>query len=124
MILVDSSFWIEFFSGTNYGDIIKSNSDYKSRNFLVPTIIIIEINKHIMRKQNQDIADFYTSQLQEGRIIDLDLELSVMAASLGVQFKLPLADSIIYATALHHNAVLYTMDKHFKGLKNVEYYEK
>jgi predicted nucleic acid-binding protein len=62
--------------------------------------------------------------MKKGILIPLDFDLSLSAAVSGREFKLPLADSIIYATAMKHNATLYTMDKHFKSLPNVQFYEK
>jgi len=41
-----------------------------------------------------------------------------------VEYQLPLADSIIYATARLHNAVLWTQDADFKGLAGVKYFAK
>lgn len=59
MILVDSSFWIEFFSGSSYGKIIRETKEYKERKFLVPTIIITEIYKKILSSQSKYHADLY-----------------------------------------------------------------
>jgi predicted nucleic acid-binding protein len=38
--------------------------------------------------------------------------------------KLPMADSIILATARANDAILWTQDEHFKGLPHVKYVEK
>jgi toxin FitB len=124
MIVIDSSFWIEFFNGSDYGKIIRELNDYKEKKFIVPAIIIYEVYKQILLKEDESVANFYTSHLQQGKIIDLDFFLSIYAAKLGKQFKLPLADSIIYATSLQNKATLYTTDKHFKGLPGVEYFKK
>ena len=35
-----------------------------------------------------------------------------------------MADSLIYATSLAHNAVLWTQDDDFKNLPHVKYYPK
>ena len=59
-----------------------------------------------------------------GKVIDLDAELAVDAAAFGVEFKLPLADSIIYATAHKYGAKIWTQDSDFKGLDGVKYYPK
>jgi predicted nucleic acid-binding protein len=46
------------------------------------------------------------------------------AARLGADHKLPLADSVMLATAYQHDAVLWTQDRDFEGLKNVRYIAK
>ena len=62
--------------------------------------------------------------MKQGKIIDLTEELSLSAAKLSKSYKLPLADSIIYATSIKYNCVLWTQDQHFAELKSVNYFEK
>jgi predicted nucleic acid-binding protein len=58
--------------------------------------------------------------MQAGTVVDLDQSLAVEAA----RYALPLADSIIYATAMSRGATLWTQDEHFRELPNVRYYPK
>jgi predicted nucleic acid-binding protein len=62
--------------------------------------------------------------MQQGRIVELSASLALLAASLGLRHKLPLADSIIYATAQQSNALLWTQDTDFEGLEGVRYFAK
>ncbi len=62
--------------------------------------------------------------MKQGRVISLDADLSIAAAYYGVLKKLPLADSIIYATAMKFNALIWTQDEDFKVLDNVKYFPK
>ena len=59
-------------------------------------------------------------------IIDTSLwsEIALLASDTGKQRKLPMADSIIYATAELYNAEIYTQDKHFENLDRVHYFSK
>ncbi|HVP78604.1 MAG TPA: PIN domain-containing protein, partial [Thermodesulfobacteriota bacterium] len=57
-------------------------------------------------------------------IVDLTSNIALDAAKIGVQLKLPLADSVILATAHSHAAVIWTQDEDFKGIKGVRYIEK
>jgi len=54
----------------------------------------------------------------------VDSFLSIHAAQLGLQYKLPLADSIIMATAQIHSAIVWTQDNDFEGLPDVHYIKK
>lgn len=65
-----------------------------------------------------------TNQIKKGKVIELNEYLSVWAAKLSKNLQLPMADSIILATAYATNATLYTMDKDFKGIDGVEYFAK
>ena len=62
--------------------------------------------------------------MQQGRIIALDATLAMNAARLSLDLKLPMADSIVLATARAHNAVLWTQDDDFEGLDGVKYVAK
>jgi predicted nucleic acid-binding protein len=57
-------------------------------------------------------------------VIDLDGSLALVGADLSYQYKLPLADSLILATALEYDAILWTQDEHFKDIDGVRYIEK
>jgi predicted nucleic acid-binding protein len=59
--------------------------------------------------------------MRQGRVIDLNDSLALSAARLSVDLKLPLADSIILATARQHGAQLWTQDAHFEGMEGVRY---
>ncbi|MDD4891622.1 MAG: PIN domain-containing protein, partial [Phycisphaerae bacterium] len=59
-----------------------------------------------------------------GKVVDLDFATAMSAASISQELKLPLADSIILATARAHGATLWTQDAHFQDLDNVRYFEK
>lgn len=123
MKVIDSSFWVEFFTGTKNGS--KINKFLNNENeILVPTIVITEIYKKFLNDSTVEIAAAILRKLSSFQIVALDFELSVLSATFGIKFNLPIADSIIYATTINKNATLYTLDNHFKGLKNVEYFEK
>jgi len=124
MIVIDSSFWIELFAGTSFGEIIRDNQDFISGNFLLPSIIITEVYKKLLIETDSYTALLFTTQMKIGNVVDLDFELALNSAIVGKTYKLPLADSIIYATTLNYNATLFTLDKHFKELPKVEYFEK
>ena len=91
---------------------------------LVPTISLFEVFKRILMEKNKDDALEAIALMKEGRVVDLDDSLALFAAELSYELKLPLADSIILATARLHQATLWTQDEHFKGLEGVQYIEK
>jgi len=62
--------------------------------------------------------------MQTGTVIELNAELSLSAAQISRKYKLPMADSIIYATSLHYSAVIFTCDKHFKDIPDIRYLPK
>jgi len=123
MIIIDSSCWVEYFSGT---EISKKfiNFIHNTIDILIPTIILNEVFKKLIYSVPEKEALFAIAQMEESKIIDLSRDLALEAARYSKLYKLPLADSIIYATAMKYNSEIYTLDKHFEGLPNVKYFEK
>jgi len=62
--------------------------------------------------------------MQQGQVVELDASLALQAARLSVQEQLPMADSIMLATARAHRAILWTQDADFEGLNDVRYRAK
>jgi predicted nucleic acid-binding protein len=62
--------------------------------------------------------------MYDGKVVDLDREIALIAADLSIELKLPMADSLILATARAHNATVWTQDEHFKNIEGVKYIEK
>lgn len=121
MNLVDSSGWLAFFSeGKNaavFGIPIQ-NVD----SLLVPTIIMYEVFKVLLRESGEQNAIIAHAHMQLGNSVDLTPVLSIAAARISLDYKLPMADSIILASAQSFNAIVWTQDEHFKGIKNVKYF--
>ena len=123
MNVVDSSGWLSYFAGDeNSGSFAKPIEAIEE--LLIPTITITEVFKNILRQRGEESALQAIAHMEQGKVISLDNELSRDAAYYGVEYKLPLADSIVYATAQKYSATLWTQDADFKGLKNVKFYPK
>lgn len=117
--VVDSSAWLEYFADTERADHFEAAlSDIE--HLIVPVITIYEVFKKVLRERGENDALQVASQMQSGTVVDLTQSLALEAA----RYPLPLADSLIYATALRWNANLWTQDEHFKDLPHVKYFPK
>ena len=123
MNIIDSSFWLEYFAGTDAGDIV-SDIVENTNELIVPTITLYEVFKKLLLERNEDDALLAIGHIKQGKVIDLTEDLSLSAARLSKNYNLPMADSIIYATNLKFNCTLWTQDRHFSGLNSVNYYGK
>jgi toxin FitB len=123
MNVVDSSGWLEYFIGSKNAQYFAAVIE-DTKNVIVPTISIFEVFKRTLLEKNRDDALEAVAMMYEGRIVDLDRETALIAAELSFELKLPMADSIILATARAHDAILWTQDEHFKGLADVKYFKK
>ena len=93
-------------------------------NLLVPTIALYEVKKKTILERGTDAAAKVVDLMCDGQVVTCDEVLALKAAELSLQHKLPMAGSISYATALLHNATLWTSDSDFKDLPNVRFFSK
>ncbi len=123
MNVVDSSGWLEYFSGEGNADFFAPAIE-DTEHLLVPVICVYEVFKRVMQQRGLTAARANVSDMHEGKIVDLDTSLALSAAHISTELKLAMADSIILATARAHNATLWTQDEHFKDIEGVQYIEK
>ncbi|MFQ5519833.1 MAG: type II toxin-antitoxin system VapC family toxin [Candidatus Methylomirabilia bacterium] len=122
MNVIDSSAWLEYFAdGPNAQEFAPAIADIED--LLVPSITLFEVFKRVMVQRDSEAALYAVGQMQRGRVVDLDADLAVAAADLSIDLGLPLADSVILATARAAEATLWTQDSDFDGLEGVQYRE-
>jgi toxin FitB len=120
MNIVDSCGWLEYFAAgpnaTFFGPAIERPDE-----LLVPSITLLEVHKRVLQQRNEGEALQAVAQMRQGLVCDLDTTIALRAAKLGHELRLPLADSVILATAQLHSATLWTQDADLKGLQGVKY---
>ena len=123
MNIVDSSAWLSYFAGDANAEVFSTPIENIDK-LIVPSITITEIFKYILRQRGENMALEAIAHIQQGKVISLDSSLAIDAAKYGIDYKLPLADSIIYATGQKFGALIWTQDVDFKSLEGVKYYPK
>ncbi len=122
MIVVDSCGWVEWFAGSRYGEsYVPALRD--AENLLVPVVCLTEVFRTLARETSESAALDAVGVMAQARVVELVADLAVDAARVGLAHGLPLADSIIYATAQRYQAELWTHDAHFRGLRGVRFVE-
>lgn len=123
MIVIDSSGWMEFFAGSAAGKKLLPFIE-KPQELVVPAITIYKVFKKILQQRDEEEALRAAGLMSAGKVVDLTRDLAIEAALISAEHKLPMADSIIYATALSHDAEVWTLDAHFKWLAGVVWLER
>jgi len=123
MNLVDSCGWLEYFADGPNADFYAAAIEDTS-NLIVPTICLLEVFKRVLQQRGENAAIQGVAVMHQGLIVPLDAEIALKAAKIGSEFKLPLADSVILATARTYRSVLLTQDVDFKGIEGVRYTER
>jgi len=120
MNIVDSSGWLEYFaSGVNvefFSDPIENSDE-----LLVPTLSLYEVFKKILQERGETEALKAAAFMQSGTILDLTSTIAIHAATISIELKIPMADSVILASTRENEATLWTQDADFEGLENVRY---
>ena len=117
--VLDSSCWLEFFADSAQADHFASAIEAVDT-LVVPVLTVYEVVKKLAREAGDETAAAALGLMQRGQVVPIDLNLVLAAAING----LPMADSLIYATARQHGAELWTQDRHFEGLPGVKFFAK
>lgn len=116
--LIDSSGWLEYLTNGSKAD--QYAPYFSSQNpLLVPTIVIYEVRKILLRKHTQLVADNFASEVLRHSILLLDEDIALKAAAASLQYQLAMADAIVYTSAQLSGATLITSDDHFLNLAGV-----
>jgi predicted nucleic acid-binding protein len=123
MNIIDSSGWLEYFSdGPNAHSFEEPLNNTAS--LIVPVITIYEVFKVVLRESSENEALHAVAAMQKGKVVDLNAQIAMNASKLSLQYNLPMADSIILATAQAYKCVIWTQDADFQNIKHVKYFSK
>lgn len=123
MNLVDSSAWLAYFADEPNADFFAEAIE-DSDLLIVPSVCVYEVFKVVLRERGEDDAFAAVASMQKGMVVDLDADLALEAASVGLEEGLSFADSVIYTIARRHGATLWTQDAHFEGRPGVQFRRK
>ncbi len=123
MNIVDSSGWLSYFADEPSSKHFQSPlQDIES--LVVPSITIYEVSKVVLRESGENEALQAVAAMQKGSIVEFTTRLAIAASRISLQYGLPMADSIILATARDCNATIWTQDIDFKNIPGVNYFQK
>ena len=123
MNVVDSSAWLEYFAdGQNATFFAKAIE--RTDELIVPSLSLYEVFKRALQESDEGAALQAIALMQQGRVVDLTSSIALNAARASVEHSLPMADSVMLATARAYNATLWTQDADFKGLPGVQFRRK
>lgn len=123
MNVVDSSAWLEYFANGPNASFFASAIE-ATEELLVPTITVLEVFKRVYQQRGEGPALQAVALMQQGQMVELTSAIALAAGTLGLKHKLPLADSVVLATARQWDATLWTQDADFEGLADVRFRAK
>jgi predicted nucleic acid-binding protein len=120
MNVVDSCGWLEYFADGRNADFFAPAIE-DGPQLVVPSICLLEVFKRLLVSRTEREAIAAAAAMRNGHVVALDDRVALLAARLGAEHRLPLADSVVLATARVHDAMLWTQDADFEGLEGVRY---
>ena len=123
MNVVDSSGWLEYLADGSNADFF-ANSILATADLLVPTLSLYEVFKRVLQQRGEDDALQAVALMQQGTIVELSGSLALSAARISLSDKIPMADSIMLATARAYGATLWSQDSDFENMAGVRYIAK
>lgn len=123
MNVVDSSGWLEYFAEGQNADFFAPIIE-KVNKLVVPVITVYEVFKKILRQKNEQSALQAVITMQMGQVIDITTHIAILAARFGIEYNLPMADSLILTTARLYHATLWTQDADFKNIPGIKFCAK
>jgi len=123
MNVVDSSGWLEYFASDVNADFFAPVIEGVEE-LIVPTLSLYEVFKRVLLQRGENDAIQAIAFMQQGEVIELNADIALSAAKLSIENRLPMADSVMLATAYNYGATLWTQDVDFEGLEGVQYLKK
>ena len=123
MNIIDSSGWLEYFSGGPNAEHFLPPLQ-ESSSLVIPTITIYEVFKVVLREAGENEAIQAIAAMQKGLVVELTASVAMNAAKLSMKHNIPMADSIILATAISYNCIIWTQDSDFENLQRVKFFPK
>jgi len=123
MNVVDSSGWLEYFADGQNAEFFAAAVEATSE-LAVPTISIYEVFKRVLQQRDESEALQAVALMMRGIVVELDVHLALASARISTQLRLPMADSVMLATARKFEATLWAQDEHFEAIEGVQYIAK
>lgn len=120
MISIDSFGWIEWFTkgpkAQEYKQLIEST---QPKEIITSVVALYEVYRKIKQIKEEEEALLAVAVLSQTTIVSIDQSISLEAADYSLEHNLHFSDALVYATARHWKAKLYTSDEDLKALKEV-----
>ena len=120
MNVVDSSAWLEYFAEGGNANFFAAAIE-NVEELIVPSISLYEVFKRVKQQRTESEALQVIAVMRQGQVANLDGKIALDAARISIELKLPMADSVMLATAREYSANFWTQDSHFEGISEVRY---
>ena len=118
----DTRFFVEYFYSGDVDFLRRLKEDLKAvRERIVSALTVHEVHRTNMEREGREVATLRSETVcRDFNVVDVDYETAVRSAELRSRHRMPMADSVIAATAQIHGCSLVSDDPHFQGIRNLK----
>lgn len=120
MISVDSYGWIERLTDGPKSEAYNSVIDGADpAEIVTSSIVLYEVYRKVKQTVDEQVALEAAAAIGQTHVVPVDQTISLEAADYSIMYGIHMADALVYATARHYGADLYTSDEDLRDLKGV-----
>ena len=118
----DTRFFVEYFYSGDPEFLRRLKEDLRSvRDRKVSVVTIHEVYGIDLEREGREVARLRSETIRRDfDIVDMDYETAVRSAELRSRHRIPLADSVIAATAQMHGCPVVSDDPHFQKIEGLK----
>ena len=120
--LYDTRFFVEYFYSGDSEFLSRLKEDLRSvRDRKVSVVTIHEVYRIDLEREGREVARLRSETIRRDfDIVDLDYETAIRSAELRSRHRIPMADSVIAATAQIRGCPVVSDDPHFQKIEGIK----
>jgi predicted nucleic acid-binding protein len=120
--IYDTRFFAEYFYSPDQALVRKLKEELRLTNErLVSSLTVHEIHRIILKREGKEVAALRSLTInRDFQVVDVDYSIAIKSAELRAKHPMPMADSVIAATAQINECTLFSDDAHFKNVENLK----
>jgi len=118
----DTRFFVEYFYSGDSEFLSRLKEDLRSvRDRKVSVVTIHEVYRIDLEREGREVARLRSETIhRDFDVVDMDYETAIRSAELRSRHRIPMADSVIAATAQIHGCSVVSDDPHFLKIEGIK----
>ena len=118
----DTRFFVEYFYSGDSEFLSRLKEDLRSvRDRKVSVVTIHEVYRIDLEREGREVARLRSETIRRDfDVVDMDYETAIRSAELRSRHRIPMADSVIAATAQIHGCPVVSDDPHFQKIEGIK----
>ena len=120
--LYDTRFFVEYFYSNDPKLVQKLKEELRLvKERMVSSLTVHEIHRIVLKREGKEVATLRSNTIRgDFEVIDVDYKIAVKSAELRNRHQIPMADSVIAATAQLQECPVFSDDAHFRNIENLK----